>query len=218
MAPRNNEKRNEILTVAYDCFSTRDYDDVSLSDIAGAAEINKSLLQHYYGKKCDIMKTLLDELLAGAYAYMDTLRYEYDDQFQKISDFNMLFFKVASTNPRLDRFVTSSVSQPELLSLWIECICGWLRKLCGEETFTYLQLRTAIDFSMAGSMRLYQHKDELGIDYRFICRNHIRSIMTLLQFPHEEITAVCDRTDQRCPDFPVEDYLKYCGDTIVWFR
>ena len=218
MAPRNNEKRNEILTVAYSFFSTRDYNDVSLAEIAGAAEINKSLLQHYYGKKCDIMKALLDELLAGAYAYMDTLRYEYENMFQKISDFNMLFFKVASANPRLDRFVTSSVGQPELLSLWIESICGWLRKLCREEPFTYLQLRTAIDFSMSGSMHLYQHKDELGIDYRFICRNHIRSIMSLLQFPYDEITAICDKTDLRCADFSVEDYLKYCRDTIVWFQ
>ena len=47
MAQRNNEKRNQILSVAYECFSRMPYAQVSLANIAEGAEINKSLLQHY---------------------------------------------------------------------------------------------------------------------------------------------------------------------------
>lgn len=217
MAQRNNEKRNQILSVAYEYFSRMPYAQVSLANIAEGAEINKSLLQHYYARKNDIIKALLDELLAFSSAFMNELPYDYSDMFLKISDFNMLFFKAAAKSQKLDQFITASVSQPELLALWDDSICGWLRGLCGEDTFTYLQLRTAISFSMAGSMHLYQHRDELGIDYRFICRNHIHSIMSLLQFEHADIAAICDQTDARLPDLPVDSYLKYCEDHISWF-
>ncbi len=218
MAQRNIEKRNQILAVAYRYFSRMPYDQVSLANIAEGADIKKSLLQHYYARKNDIIKTLLDELLAFSSAFMNELPYHYDNMFVKISDFNMLFFKAAAKNQRLNQFVLASVSQPELLEMWDESICTWLRGLCGEDTFTYLQLRTAISFSMAGSMQLYQRRDELGIDYHFICRNHIHSIMSLLQFEHADIAAICDETDKRLPDLPVEKYLDYCEKHISWFE
>lgn len=217
MALRNNEKRNEILTSSYGFFSLKPYDDVLLIDIAKDSGINKSLLQHYYSKKSDIMKALLDELLSQSYLYMDLLPYTYENEFQKISDFDMLFFRAASVNPKLERFILSSVGQQELIILWIESICSWLRNLCGEATFTYLQLRIAIDFSMAGSMHLYCQKDQLGIDYRFICQNHIHSIMNLLHFPEEIIHGITQQTEQRCAEFNVEQFLNYCEEKISWF-
>ena len=69
---------------------------------------------------------------------------------------------------------------------------------------------------MTGTMHLYQQRDELGLDYRFICRNHIQSIMSLLQFEHGTITAICDRTDERMATFSVEDFLRYCQEHIAW--
>lgn len=216
MAVRNIEKRNEILTVAYNYFSEAAYNKVSLADIANGAGINKSLLQHYYSQKSDIMMALLDEMLNISYLYMDQLPYKHDNLFLEISDFNMLFFKAAAYNSKLKQFVISSVSQPELLNLWIEIICGWLRKLCGEETFTYLQLKTAITFSMSGSMRLYQDMDELGLDYKFITSNHIQTIMRLLQFTEEEISSVCKMTAERIDSISAEEYLKYCEESIQW--
>lgn len=217
MAQRNTEKRNQILRVSYDYFSRMPYDDVSLSLIADAADINKSLLQHYHGKKADIIRTLLDEILSVSASFMKERENDGTDMFQTLSDFNMLFFKAASLNRRLDMFITSSVSQPEPLSAMTDSIIEWLRDLCGENTFSYLQLRTAVSFSMAGSMHLYQMRDALGIDYRFICRNHIHSLMSLLQFEHSDIDRICLRTDERLPLLSVDDYLAFCRDGIAWF-
>jgi len=216
MAPKNIEKRNEILTVAYNCFGEAHYNQVTLEEIARGAGINKSLLQHYYSKKSDIISALLEELLNTAYSYMELLPYTYDDIFCEISDFNMLFFKGAAYSKKLDQFVTSSVSQPEVLNLWIEIISGWLQKLCGENSFSYLQLKTAINFSMSGSMRLYQYKDELGLDYKFITNNHIETIMRLLQFKQKKIEEVTKITRERCDSISAEDYLQYCVDSIQW--
>ena len=75
MAQRNNEKRNQILSVAYECFSRMPYAQVSLANIAEGAEINKSLLQHYYARKNDIIKALLDELLADVRRGIEPLEF-----------------------------------------------------------------------------------------------------------------------------------------------
>lgn len=217
MAQRNNEKRTRILKASYDYFSRMTYDEVALSSIAEASGINKSLLQHYYGKKSDIIRTLLDEILSSSVSFMKTMENEDDDMFQFLSDFNMLFFKSASINGRLDRFITSSVRESESLSAMIDSICQWLRALCGENTFSFLRLKAAVSFSMAGSMHLYEHRDELGLDYHFICRNHIHSIMSILGFDHSDIETVLERTDDKLPSLPVEEYLEYCSSNIPWF-
>ena len=94
MALRNIEKRNQILSVAYGYFSRMPYEQVSLANIAQGADIKKSLLQHYYARKNDIVKTLLDELLGFSSAFMNELPYSYSNVFSKISDFNMLFLRL----------------------------------------------------------------------------------------------------------------------------
>ncbi len=217
VAQRNTEKRNQILEVSYDFFSRMPYDEASLSLIAEASGINKSLLQHYHGRKADIIRTLLDEILSVSESFMKEKEKDEGDMFQTLSDFNMLFFKVASENRRLERFIVSSVSRAESLSAMTDSITHWLRDLCGENSFSYLQLRTAVSFSMAGSMKLYQERDELGIDYRFICRNHIHSLMSLLQFEHSDIDVICRRTDDRLHLMNISEYLSYLHDGIAWF-
>ena len=112
MAARNTEKRNEILQTAYDHFSRLPYHQVSLAMIAQGAGINKSLLQHYYAYKSEIMKALLDELLSASFSYHQSLPDPQLDMFQQISDFNMLFFKAAAKNEQLNQFVTNSAADP----------------------------------------------------------------------------------------------------------
>lgn len=94
MAQRNTEKRNQILRVAYDA--------VSLSYIAEKTGIKKSLLQHYYGHKGDITRTLFDELLSSSSFFLERFSYSEGEVFHEISDFNMLFFKTADRNQRLN--------------------------------------------------------------------------------------------------------------------
>jgi len=218
MAVKNIQKRTEILAVSYTLFSERPYDKVSLSDIARGAGINKSLLQSYYGQKIDLIKTLLSDLLSVSFSYMDGISYENDDLFQKISDFNMLFFKGVDNNLHLKQFIISSVSQPELLDTWIDTICSWLRQYCGEETFSYLQLKKAMCFAMGGSMHLYVHQDEFGIDYRQICRRHIRTILSFLDYQLQTTEAIIQKTDENIAMYEIGSYLSFCEKNIGWLE
>lgn len=218
MAARNEEKRREILTVAYRRFTESDYDRVSLSDIAKGAGINKSLLQHYYPQKLDIVKVMLNDLLRSSFAYMDSRAYGKDEIFQKISDFNMLFFKGVSCDRMLNRFLLTSVRSPEILDTWIDIIADWLKDYCSEETFSYLLLKRALVFSMGGSMHLFQHKDELGISYPFICRTHIWAILNLLSVQEQTIAEICQETDRRIAEMDPGCFLQYCSAHIPWLE
>lgn len=217
MAQKNTEKRMEILKVSYELLSRTDYEKVALSDIAKRSGINKSLLQYYYPKKIAIMQELLNMLLEISFHYMEKNSGGHDDVMQRISDFNTLFFKAASCDYGLNGFVAASISQPECLDTWIETICAWLRRVCGEDTFSYLQLRTALIFSMGGSMHLFQHKDEIGLDYRFITENHIRVLLKMLDFDQSRIDEICAATKEHMEGIEIQDFLDYCEETIGWF-
>lgn len=216
MAVRNNEKRNEILKVAFELFTDSDYGKVSLADIAAGANINKSLLQHYYPQRNNIIENMLNELLEKSYDYI--LSADSVDSFQNISDFSMLFFKTASKNKKLKRFIVVSVSSPELLELWIDTICRWLKDICGEDTFSYLQLRTAISFSMNGSMYLYLHEDELNLNYKYIFTNHFRIIMMMLGISSEKTDEICATTRMRIDDFNTDKFVEFCNKNIKWIN
>lgn len=71
MAAKNTKRREEIVTAAYRMFGEKQYDQVSLGDIARAVGVNKSLLQHYCAQKIDIVKSMLGELLDTSFACMD---------------------------------------------------------------------------------------------------------------------------------------------------
>lgn len=215
MATKNLVNRAAVLCTAYRLFGEMDYDKVSLSDIAKGAGISKSLLQHYFQQKKTIVSTMLSELLNTSYSYMKGTE---GSTFQKLSDFNHLFFKAAGYDQKLDHFIVVSIGHAELLDTWIELLCTWLRSLCGEETFSYLDLRTAFCFSMGGSMHLYQHKDELGIDYRFITELHVRTLLSMLSVPQTEIEKICSQTSARSVQMDIGDFLAYCKSNISWLE
>lgn len=217
MEKRSN-RRDQILSVAFQLFSQKHYDEVSLSDIASGAGITKSLLQHYYGQKIQIINVMLTELLQQSFAYMQDFfpSAEDEDLFQRISDFNMLFFKAVASSARLRRFIESSVEQSECLDAWIDVICKWLREKCGEDSFTPLQLRTAMTFAMGGSMHLFLHQDELGISYRRFCAVHIRAILFFLGYPPETVRQIISRTDERIDAVDARTFLDWCEARIPW--
>lgn len=217
MQRQNKEKRSEILKVSYELFGQMDYDEVSLANIADGAGISKSLLQHYYRQKLDVVKDLLSALLGIAFSFMGNTADGEEDSMQKISDFNMLFFKAVANNRNLNQFILSSVRHPDILDIWIETICKWLKSVCSENTFSYLQLRTALCFAMGGTMHLFQHEDELGIDYNFFTDVHIRTILGFLHYNSEEIDDICCKTKERVREIDINSFLQYCEDDISWF-
>ena len=216
MAVRNTKRREEILTAAYRMLGENQYDQVSLSDISKVVGINKSLLQHYYSQKIEIVKTMLGELLETSSAYMEKLAFQDDELFQRISDFNMLFFKGVAADYTLRQFILSSVRQSECLDAWIDTICSWLRRYCGENTFSFRQLKTAMTFAMGGTMHLFVHQDELDIDYRRFCGIHIRAILGLLNYDVPRIEGIIARTDGRIDQIDAGGFLSYCEENIPW--
>ena len=216
MAPKNQERRETILATAYSLFGEASYDNVSLSDIARGAGITKSLLQHYFPQKIDIIKSMITELLNTSSSYINTLGFTDTEIFQGISDFDMLFFKGVSANYRLRRFMLCSVQDPACLDVWVDTICRWLQRYYSENTFTYRQLKTALCFSMGGSMHLFMHQDELDIDYRRYCRIHVGAILHLLGYKPELINQILDLTDTRIDKIDTTAFLSYCEANISW--
>jgi AcrR family transcriptional regulator len=54
------EKQSTILNAAFDAFGANGYKKTSISDIAGAAGISKSMVFHYFGTKKELYFYLLD--------------------------------------------------------------------------------------------------------------------------------------------------------------
>lgn len=217
MAVKNEERRTVILASAYRLFSQYDYEDVSLAMIAKESGISKSLLQKYYAQKKNIVEAMLYDVLNISFQYMDTLPFKYTDIFQKISDFDRLFFWMSEKDKNFGQFILASVAQPDLLDAWIEILCQWLKKLCGADTFSYLQLKKAFTFGMGGAMHLYQHKDELDIDYRYITKIDIQATLEMLGMSEEYIEKLDKRTQQHAKKMDPLLLLKYCEKNISWF-
>ncbi|MDO4619447.1 MAG: helix-turn-helix domain-containing protein [Lachnospiraceae bacterium] len=218
MAAKNLQKRTDILHAAYHLFAEFGYEATSLSMIAGEADISKSLLQSYYRKKSDLIKELISDILRNSYSYMEHFHTLSADPFEKISCYNTLFFAGVSTDKTLEQFITVSVSSPELLDIWIESITAWLWDFSGSRKYSYLKVRAAISFSMAGSMHLYIRRNELGLDYIQICENHIRSILGYLRESSGTIEKICAETNRSLTQLDAEDFIRYCKRELCWME
>lgn len=216
MAPRNEERRKEILSAVYSLVEEAPYDKISLSDIARKAGINKSLLQKYYPQKIDIFKEMLTGLLETSYSYMSQLPGGEGGLFQGVSNFNMLFFAGVARDFQMHQFILTTVKSSEILDIWIETICNWLRRHIVDQSFNMLELRCALCFAMGGTMHLFQHQEELGIDYRFFCEKHIRAILEFLGYSMGEIDDICYRTKEWIEATDVDQFLSYCRKEIDW--
>lgn len=130
--------------------------------------------------------------------------------------YSHIFFAATDRTFRLKQFLLTTISSPELLDAWIEAICSWLRRSEDGRKYRLLDLRCALTFAMGGSMHLYQHQDELGIDYRFICPHHIRAILEFLGYSNEKIDGIIRNTDEWIVDADVDRFLDYCREHIDW--
>ncbi|SMX51095.1 TetR/AcrR family transcriptional regulator [Actibacterium lipolyticum] len=63
IAPDYNAKRALILKTAAQVFAEHGYDRASLNQLAGACDISKANIYHYYGSKEDILFAILDGYL-----------------------------------------------------------------------------------------------------------------------------------------------------------
>jgi AcrR family transcriptional regulator len=59
------DRRSRILGAAGQLFAARPYDEVSIDDIAGRAEVAKGLLYYYFGSKRGLFQELMREVVEG---------------------------------------------------------------------------------------------------------------------------------------------------------
>lgn len=215
------EKRTEILRESYRLFSESDYEKVSLSDIAKHAGINKSLLQSYYPQKQKIIADLLSGMLEESYRYMDAEAGETDSYMWRISDYATLFFLSARKNLRLSRFVRTTASHTELMDLWVDITLQWLwdgmQRTGAYPDLTYLRVRTALSFTMYGSLKLVRDQDELNLSTEEIFENHVRLLLVYFGEEKESVEEVIQHTRSRAAAFDTGAFLDYCQKNIAWF-
>lgn len=69
---KNTELREKIIMVAYKLFYTKGYDKIKMIDIARECDISKSLLQHYFPKKDNLIIEIFNGLIERSYTYVET--------------------------------------------------------------------------------------------------------------------------------------------------
>lgn len=62
---RAQERREQLLGIALELFLARDYDDVSVDDVAAIAGVSHGLIFQYFGSKKGLYLASLEPLLAG---------------------------------------------------------------------------------------------------------------------------------------------------------
>lgn len=217
LSDKKREKRRIILTEAYELFSKYDYKNVSLSDIAKNSGMHKSLLQKYYAQKKDIVKNLLEDMLFISFRYMDE-QYEKESMPDKLAEYTFLLFSATEKNQKLNRFVKSTISETELMDIWIELVFDWLKRIgeLEEIEIPEIRLKAALSFAMYGSLHLYLKREEFEITTEYICEHLIHAVMTIMQEDPERIEEVLDGTKKKMQTFDRESFYQYCTEQIHW--
>ena len=217
--PKNTAKRNEILNCAFQLISETEYNKVFLRDIAEKANINKSLLQHYFPKKSDIIENILDDLLELSFRYVEYIVPENESMHLRLSVYTSLFWEMVSNHDRLNNFATNIISEREILNIWINIVYKWLRTFNenGESRLSDDNLKAALAFSIAGGLELYLYRDEMQIDVMFICRHITASFMNILNISDKEIKRVLSQAKLVLEKLDIQEFNVYCRNNIEWF-
>ena len=219
---KNMQKRNEILNCAYKLISEAEYGKVFLHDIAEKANINKSLLQHYYARKSDIIENILNDMLTLSFKYIEYIEENLhinESMHLRLSVYTALFWETASKHERLNKFILNIIPERELLNIWINIVYKWLYGI--EENsgnlFPVDKLKIALAFAMAGGLELYLHHDELNVEVMFICEQITTSFMKVLDNREEDIQEILNKTRLILKQLDIEKFYEYCNNQIEWF-
>ncbi|MCD8118716.1 MAG: TetR family transcriptional regulator [Lachnospiraceae bacterium] len=220
MAQKNIEKRTEIMSCAYDLFSTEDYNNVYLKDIARRVNINKSLLQHYYPKKGDIMNGLLMDLLKHTFTYLELRDEDNRDVHASLAIFTAVLWSAIDHNKRLNRFMQNALAEFEIFDNFIESIFDWLKELrySNSSCFEPHALKIALFFAIQGGMSVYVQKEKLGVSTLYICEEISRSFMHLMGCTENEQDEVIRKVEDVFPSIRLDSLYSYYDSEIEWFR
>jgi AcrR family transcriptional regulator len=138
MCPRTKEqfelirenKKEQIINAAIECFGTRGYYSVTISQLAKDAGISKGLLYNYYSSKEDLLKQIFHRIMKEFIGYLDSdndgiiEKHELLEYFDKIIEF-------LQNNIPLGKMYISIFSQPSVLDILNEEIVAASRQPLG---------------------------------------------------------------------------------------
>jgi AcrR family transcriptional regulator len=104
-----------VLDAAIDCFSTRSYDDVSLSQIASKAGVDIGLTRYYFGAKHDLWRHAIESITdewSASLAAISTRTYS--SAPEKLKAHIQWFIQLSAEKPQLSMILlTECKSQSE---------------------------------------------------------------------------------------------------------
>src|ERR1017187_1623589 len=135
MCPRTKEqfelirenKKEQILNAAIECFGARGYYSVTISQLAKFAGISKGLLYNYFASKEDLLKQIFHRIMQEFIGYLDPdkdgiiEKHELLEYFDKIIEF-------LQNNIPLGKMYISIFSQPSVLEILSEEIVAASRQ------------------------------------------------------------------------------------------
>ncbi len=207
-----DEKRTMVLKVAWKLFSEMDYEDVYLKDIARTVNLNKSQLQNIFSKKSDIMSAIIEEIIDLSNRYIEEKISENVSVFNKLALFTAFFWKMTSETRKMDRVMMNITKNTDLRTILIDYTFQWHQdmKYDGSQELNSPLLKPALVFAISGGLELYERRDSINVDIRFISRIISEVFMTMLGCSRKKIKEAKDYTDQLIHELDSNDFYAFC--------
>lgn len=216
---KNLAKRNEIVKSAYRLFGMKGYENVIIREIAEDAGISKALVQHYFGKKSEILELMLREMLEQSFQYIDELLGTRVTIYHRLSVYANLFFSAGEKQPHLNKLIKSICSDRDLLESWILIVHEWLHRLKLEEmnVISEKKLHTALAFAMAGGTQILLYPKEWESSVQEISELMVSSFMRNLNRETREIGDVLEQTQLLLRQMDVGEFHQFLVNTLFWY-
>ncbi len=109
-------KRRHILDAAIECFATKGYHAVSISELAKHAGISKGLMYNYFTSKDELLKTIFSEIMATILQIFNPSNLKEIDRKTLLEYFDRVFAHMES-NLILWKMYMAIFSQPAVLQI-----------------------------------------------------------------------------------------------------
>lgn len=138
---RNEEERERLLQVAYKLMTEQGFENTSLSDIARAANITKSLVQYYFPAKEIIATTLIERGLNKIFDQLSNdSELEFEDNIVKAFAVSYILFNYSFYNKVITKYLIQEYIENRMYTMMvIDLGMEWFEKIEPELMF---KLRT----------------------------------------------------------------------------
>ncbi|MFP4477005.1 MAG: TetR/AcrR family transcriptional regulator [Desulfatibacillaceae bacterium] len=136
-------RRSQILLAAVKCLANHGCANVTMAEVAEAANLSKGGLTHYYPSKDELFKETFKEFFRRVFDRFQAMQARVDDPEQRLYDFELLFDPVETADeigdpetslislgyPLLYDCMFLAAHDPEYRDLFEEWVDEWIRLL-----------------------------------------------------------------------------------------